>query len=48
MVAGAVRRLQAGRTMLVIAHRPELVQSADWVVRLVDGVALAEDRRTAA
>ncbi|HUJ35121.1 MAG TPA: thiol reductant ABC exporter subunit CydD [Solirubrobacteraceae bacterium] len=48
VVAGAVRRLQAGRTMLVIAHRPELVHSADRVVRLADGVALAEDRRTAA
>jgi thiol reductant ABC exporter CydD subunit len=47
-VAGAVRRLQAGRTMLVIAHRPELVHSADRVVRLVDDVALAEERRTAA
>ena len=29
VVAGAVRRLRAGRTMLVIAHRPELVRSAD-------------------
>jgi ATP-binding cassette, subfamily C, bacterial CydD len=48
VVAGAVRRLQAGRTMLVIAHRPELVHSADRVVRLADGAALAEDRRTAA
>jgi ABC-type multidrug transport system fused ATPase/permease subunit len=48
VVADAVRRLQAGRTMLVIAHRPELVLSADRVVHLVDGVALAEERRTAA
>jgi ATP-binding cassette, subfamily C, bacterial CydD len=48
VVAGAVRRLQASRTMLVIAHRPELVHSADRVVRLADGVALAEDSRTAA
>jgi thiol reductant ABC exporter CydD subunit len=48
VVAGAVRRLQAGRTMLVIAHRPELVQSADRVVRLVDGVAMPERMRSAA
>ena len=37
IVADAVRRLQRGRTMLLIAHRPELVQSADRIVRLVDG-----------
>jgi ATP-binding cassette, subfamily C, bacterial CydD len=48
VVAGAVRRLQAGRTMLVIAHRPELVQSADRVVRMIDGVAVAGERRSAA
>ena len=44
IVAGAVRRLRAGRTMLVIAHRPELVQSADRVVRLIDGAAVAASR----
>ncbi len=48
VVADAVRRLQAGRTMLVIAHRPELVRSADRVVRLIDGVAVAEGVRSAA
>ena len=42
IVADAVRRLQDARTMLVIAHRPELVQSADRLVRLVDGVAVPE------
>jgi ATP-binding cassette, subfamily C, bacterial CydD len=42
IVADAVRRLQDGRTMLVIAHRPEIVQSADRLVRLVDGVAVPE------
>jgi ATP-binding cassette, subfamily C, bacterial CydD len=41
VVAEAVQRLQDGRTMLVIAHRPELVESADQVVRLRDGVAVA-------
>ena len=34
--------------MLVIAHRPELVQSADRVVRLVDGVAVPEHVGSAA
>jgi ATP-binding cassette, subfamily C, bacterial CydD len=48
VVAGAVRRLRAGRTMLVIAHRPELVRSADRVVRLIDGAAALEQVRSAA
>ena len=48
IVADAVRRLQRGRTMLLIAHRPELVQSADRIVHLVDGAAIAEARRRAA
>jgi ATP-binding cassette, subfamily C, bacterial CydD len=42
IVAGAVRRLQDGRTMLIIAHRPELVHSADRLVRLLDGVTVPE------
>ncbi|MBV8217863.1 MAG: ATP-binding cassette domain-containing protein [Solirubrobacterales bacterium] len=45
IVAAAVRRLQAGRTLLVIAHRPELVRDADRIVRLLDGVATSEDQR---
>lgn len=48
LVTGAVRRLHAGRTLLVIAHRPELVASADRVVRLSDGAALSEELRSAA
>ncbi len=48
IVADAVRRLQRDRTMLLIAHRPELVQSADRVVRLVHGAAIAEAGRRAA
>jgi len=48
VVAGAVRRLQPGRTMLVIAHRPEPVSSADRVVRLVGGVAVPEEVRSPA
>jgi thiol reductant ABC exporter CydD subunit len=47
-VSSAVRRLQCGRTMLVIAHRPELVEHADRVVRLVHGVAVPEAERRAA
>ena len=39
---------RAQRTMLVIAHRPELVQHADRVVRLVDGAAVPEADRAAA
>ena len=36
-VAEAVARLATGRTTLVIAHRPELVERADRVVRLEGG-----------
>ena len=38
-VSRAVRRLSAGRTVLLIAHRPELVAHADRIVRLEDGAA---------
>ena len=48
VVAAAVRRLQTGRTMLVIAHRPELVRDADRVVRLSAGMAVSEERRQVA
>jgi ABC-type transport system involved in cytochrome bd biosynthesis fused ATPase/permease subunit len=48
LIATAVRRLQAGRTVLLIAHRPELVQHADRVVRLHNGVAHTQERRQAA
>ena len=48
VVAAAVRRLRTGRTVLVIAHRPELVDDADRVVRLIDGVAVDEVLREAA
>ena len=47
IVADAVRA-PAGRTDdALIAHRPELVRSADRVVRLVDGVAVAAERKAA-
>src|SRR5207302_11148825 len=48
VVSQAIRRLRTGRTMLVIAHRPELVQHADRIVRLVHGAALPEMRTRAA
>jgi ABC-type multidrug transport system fused ATPase/permease subunit len=38
-VALAVERLRPGRTMLVIAHRPELIRHADRVVVLEHGAA---------
>jgi thiol reductant ABC exporter CydD subunit len=48
IVSAAVDRLRTGRTMLLIAHRPELVRHADRVVHLVDGAALpSADRRAA-
>ena len=47
-VSRAMRRLQQGRTMLLIAHRPELVDHADRVVALVDGAAVAEHAKAAA
>ena len=37
LVARAVQRLRAGRTMLLIAHRRELVEQADRIVALEDG-----------
>jgi ABC-type multidrug transport system fused ATPase/permease subunit len=48
VVGSAVRRLSAGRTVLLIAHRPELVAHADRVVRLEDGAAVAVPSRRAA
>ncbi len=47
-VSAAVDRLRSGRTMLLIAHRPELVRHADRVVHLAGGRALhSADRRAA-
>ena len=48
VVSDAVGRLREGRTVLLIAHRPELVCHADRVVLLVDGAAMQQrDRRAA-
>jgi thiol reductant ABC exporter CydD subunit len=41
-VADAVRRLHDCRTVLMIAHRPELVAFADRVVRLAGGAAISD------
>jgi ABC-type multidrug transport system fused ATPase/permease subunit len=37
-----MQRLSVGRTVLVIAHRPELAQRADRVVRLESGRVVDE------
>jgi len=43
VVAEAVERLRSGRTVLLIAHRPELVEHADRVVVLDGGSAVHEE-----
>jgi ATP-binding cassette, subfamily C, bacterial CydD len=43
VVAEAVERLRSGRTVLLIAHRPELVAHADRVVLLDRGTAVREE-----
>jgi ATP-binding cassette subfamily C protein CydD len=48
IVARAVERLRAERTMLVIAHRAELVDRADRMIRLDARVATPEPERQAA
>jgi thiol reductant ABC exporter CydD subunit len=40
-VLGAVRRLTAGRTVLMVAHRPSLLTLADRVVHLAPAVTVA-------
>jgi ATP-binding cassette, subfamily C, bacterial CydD len=42
VVAEAVERLRAGRTVLLIAHRPELVEHADRVV-VLDGATVVRE-----
>ncbi len=43
VVAEAVERLRTGRTVLLIAHRPELVEHADRVVVLGGGTVVREE-----
>ena len=49
IVSAALRRLQHRRTMLVIAHRAELVEQADRVVCIAEGAAapIEQQRRAA-
>ena len=42
IVADAVDRLRAGRTVLLVAHRPELAARADRIVRIEGGRAVEE------
>lgn len=48
IVSDAVGRLRKGRSLLLIAHRPELVRHADRVVVLAAGTATAQPDRRAA
>jgi thiol reductant ABC exporter CydD subunit len=47
VVGRAIERLREGRTLLVIAHRAELVVRADHIVELANGRALVRPRRKA-
>ena len=48
VIAGAVERLRHGRTVLLIAHRPELIRQADRVVVLERGRTRAPEASEAA
>jgi ABC-type multidrug transport system fused ATPase/permease subunit len=48
LVGRAVERLRPGRTVLVVAHRPELARRADRVVELAGGKARVLPEREAA
>jgi ATP-binding cassette subfamily C protein CydD len=48
LVGRAIERLRRGRTMLLIAHRPELARRADRVVALEAGRAALQPARAAA
>jgi thiol reductant ABC exporter CydD subunit len=48
IVAAAVRRLAQDRTVLLIAHRPELIEHADRVVRLAGGALVPSAQGRAA
>ncbi len=48
MIAAAVERLRRGRTVLLIAHRPELIERADRVIVLENGRAAARPASEAA
>lgn len=42
LVSAAIERLRPGRTVLLVAHRPEVAAQADRLVRLVDGRVATE------
>jgi ABC-type multidrug transport system fused ATPase/permease subunit len=42
LVSAAIERLGAGRTVLLVAHRPEVASQADRVVRLANGRVATE------
>jgi thiol reductant ABC exporter CydD subunit len=42
LVSAAIERLRPGRTVLLVAHRPEVASQADRVVRLADGRVATE------
>lgn len=48
IMSRALDQIRTGRTVFVIAHRPELVRYADRVVRLVDGRIMLETAGVAA
>ena len=48
LVGEAVTRLGEGRTVLLIAHRPELVRRADRVLTIADGRIVASTSAEAA
>jgi ABC-type multidrug transport system fused ATPase/permease subunit len=48
IVSDAVQRLQTNRTVLLIAHRTEVVRHADRVLHLVNGRVAAQQERRAA
>jgi thiol reductant ABC exporter CydD subunit len=48
IVSRAVKRLRGGRTVLLIAHRPELIGHADRIVTLANGVVIPALQRKAA
>ena len=41
LVSAAIERLRPGRTVFLVAHRPEVAAQADRIVRLVDGCIAA-------
>jgi thiol reductant ABC exporter CydD subunit len=42
LVSAAIERLRPGRTVLLVAHRPEVASQADRIVRLADGRVATE------